>query len=500
MTLLTDHLSLISGAPDGIKKLRKLILELAVRGKILQGDEYGKIDTWRQFKLPEVTTYRIGKTPPSKDPRYWSSDGVPWVSISDMRHGVLITETVRKVAREHLQTTFKYPPVPAGSLLMSFKLTIGKVSILGVDAYHNEAIISMQPNAGVCRDYLMRVLPAIALNGQSKDALMGSTLNSSTLAQLVVPLPSLDEQKAIVAKVDELMSLCDTLESQQANAESAHAQLVQALLDSLTQASDADDFAASWQRLSEHFDTLFTTEASIDALKQTVLQLAVMGKLVPQDPADEPARDILRRQDIGSEPHHLIGWAEAPLGEFGKVLGGATPSKSNPEFWSGAIPWVTPKDMKRPVIDGAQDHVSAEAVAQSSLKMVPSNSLLMVVRGMILAHSFPVAITSREVTINQDMKALVVPENVANYLLMWLQASKREMVELVDRSTHGTCKLVSHKLWSKVVSLPPSAEQRRIVAKVDQLMAICDQVKDRIRQARDLNQQLASTLVERAVA
>ncbi len=98
-----------------------------------------------------------------------------------------------------------------------------------------------------------------------------------------VGLPPLAEQRRIVAKIDELMVLCDRLEAQQADAESAHAQLVQALLGSLTQAIDAEDFAASWKRLADHFHTLLTTESSIDALKQSLLQLAVMGKLVPQD-------------------------------------------------------------------------------------------------------------------------------------------------------------------------------------------------------------------------
>src|SRR3546814_3081711 len=91
------------------------------------------------------------------------------------------------------------------------------------------------------------------------------------------------------------MALCERLEAQQADAESAHAQLVQALLDSLTQAADAEDFATSWQRLAEHFHILFTTESSIDALKQTLLQLAVMGKLVPQESNDEPADGLLQK-------------------------------------------------------------------------------------------------------------------------------------------------------------------------------------------------------------
>lgn len=124
----------------------------------------------------------------------------------------------------------------------------------------------------------------------------------------------------------------------------------------------------------------------------------------------------------------------------------------------------------------------------------------MVVRGMILVHSFPVALTAQEVTINQDMKALVPPQELSDYLLMYLQAAKATIVGLVDRSSHGTCKLISEKLWSHIVYLPPLAEQQRIVAKVDQLIALCDQIKTRLTQARKLNEQLSSTLIERAIA
>ncbi|WP_228738448.1 restriction endonuclease subunit S [Xanthomonas euvesicatoria] len=291
------------------------------------------------------------------------------------------------------------------------------------------------------------------------------------------------------------MALCDRLEVRQADADSAHAQLVQALLDSLTQARDAEDFAQSWQRLAEHFHTLFTTEPSIDALKQTLLQLAVMGKLVPQDPSDEPASELLGRNGIESEPHELHGWAKTQLGQLGNIFGGSTPNKANGKFWGGDIPWVSPKDMKRPVIHDSEDHVSAKALEETSLKTVPQNSLLMVVRGMILAHSFPVAITARDVTINQDMKALVPPKEICTYLLMYLQALKSVMVGLVDRSSHGTCKLISEKLWTHAVSLPPLAEQHRIVAKVDQLMALCDQLKARLGEARQVHGNLANALI-----
>ena len=119
---------------------------------------------------------------------------------------------------------------------------------------------------------------------------------------IVVPL--IAEQHRIVAKVDELMALCDQLEAQHSNAAEAHEKLVSHLLGTLTQSQSSDDFSANWQRITAHFDTLFTTETSIDTLKQTLLQLAVMGKLVPQDPNDEPASELLKR--IQAEKTKLV--------------------------------------------------------------------------------------------------------------------------------------------------------------------------------------------------
>ena len=128
-------------------------------------------------------------------------------------------------------------------------------------------------------------------------------LNAEKVRELPIPLPPLAEQHRIVAKVDELMALCDRLEAEQTDAEAAHAKLVETLLGTFTRSTDAAELAANWQRLAEHFDTLFTTESSLDALKQTILQLAVMGKLVPQDPNDEPASELLKR--IGKERARL---------------------------------------------------------------------------------------------------------------------------------------------------------------------------------------------------
>ncbi|MBF4232094.1 restriction endonuclease subunit S, partial [Vibrio anguillarum] len=127
---------------------------------------------------------------------------------------------------------------------------------------------------------------------------MGTTVHTLTISranETLVPVIPVEEQHRIVAKVDELMALCDQLEQQTEASLDAHQVLVETLLATLTNSQDATELMANWTRISEHFDTLFTTEQSIDQLKQTILQLAVMGKLVPQDPNDEPAAKLLER-------------------------------------------------------------------------------------------------------------------------------------------------------------------------------------------------------------
>ncbi|EOT9919319.1 TPA: restriction endonuclease subunit S, partial [Escherichia coli] len=129
-------------------------------------------------------------------------------------------------------------------------------------------------------------------------------LGTEKAQQAVIELAPIQEQLRIVSRVDKLMSLCDQLEQQSLTSLDAHQQLVETLLGTLTDSQNAEELAENWARISEHFDTLFTTEASVDALKQTILQLAVMGKLVPQDPNDEPASELLKR--IAQEKAQLV--------------------------------------------------------------------------------------------------------------------------------------------------------------------------------------------------
>jgi type I restriction enzyme, S subunit len=178
------------------------------------------------------------------------------------------------------------------------------------------------------------------------------------------------------------------------------------------------------------------------------------------------------------------GWEVARLGEVGEWLSGGTPSKRRSEFWSGSIPWVSPKDMKVARIGDAEDHVSAEAAADGS-RLVPPGTLLLVVRGMILAHTVPVAVTTRQAAFNQDIKALLPHRGItADFLLYWLQNREQSLLNLVDTATHGTKRLPSESLFAVRVPHPPLPEQRKIAAilssvdeAIEKTQAVIDQVQ-----------------------
>lgn len=163
-------------------------------------------ENWEWARLSSIVRMTIGKTPPRGEQSYWNNGIYPWVSISDMYEGGITSETKEKVSEYAANNLFSEIS-PKGSLLMSFKLTVGRTTILGIDAYHNEAIITIFPylsNDNIMKMYLFKLLPILSTNGDSKDAIKGKTLNSKSLANLLIPLPPLQEQQRIVAQIERL--------------------------------------------------------------------------------------------------------------------------------------------------------------------------------------------------------------------------------------------------------------------------------------------------------
>ncbi|WP_341809178.1 restriction endonuclease subunit S [Xanthomonas oryzae pv. oryzicola] len=347
------------------------------------------------------------------------------------------------------------------------------------------------------------------------------SLTVAKISGVPIPLIPISAQR----KIEELMALCDRLDARQADAGSAHAQLVQALLDSLTQARDAEDFAHSWQRLAEHFHTLFTTESSIDALKQTLLQLAVMGKLVPQDPSDEPASELCK--SIEAEKQRLVAekkmketphlepvstdeelftapssWVWVRMGDICRpISSGSTPSSDLFQYDEG-IPFLKVYNIRNQEIDFEykKQFVSPEHHREKMKRsaLVPGDVVMNIVgpplgKVAIIPDTFP------EWNCNQAIVffGLIAPVS-RQYIYTFLkECSFLKNIALIG--TAGQDNISVTKSKNIAVPLPPIAEQHRIVAKVDELMALCDQLKARLGEARQVHGNLANALIGQAL-
>ena len=160
-------------------------------------------ENWTWVRFGQYVRMSIGKTPPRGETKYWANGKYPWVSISDMSDYGLVTTTKESVS-EYAKSLFGEIS-PVGTLIMSFKLTVGRSSLLNTSAYHNEAIISIYPFVDKnyqARNFLFHILPIISNLGDTKDAIKGKTLNSKSLNNLLLPLPPLNEQGRIVAMIE----------------------------------------------------------------------------------------------------------------------------------------------------------------------------------------------------------------------------------------------------------------------------------------------------------
>lgn len=158
-------------------------------------------------------------------------------------------------------------------------------------------------------------------------------------------------------------------------------------------------------------------------------------------------------------------WDRRRLKFLFRFVGGGTPSKENPGFWSGDIPWVSPKDMKAEYIDDTEDHISEEAVESSATNRVPKGTLMIVTRSGILKHTIPVAITNVEVTLNQDLKALLPrTQDVSSEYYAWFIRGLQDQLMSVWRKQGATVEsLETDWIADTTVPLPPLEEQKAIV-------------------------------------
>lgn len=276
-------------------------------------------------------------------------------------------------------------------------------------------------------------------------------VNASDVGNIPCPHPSLDEQRAIAAFLDRETARIDGL----------------------------------IEKKRRQIELLHEKRAAL-------ISHAVTKGLDPNAPMKDSGIEWL-----GEVPAH---WQHRKLGYLVSIEGGCTPSKANPDYWSGGIPWVSPKDMKVRVISDSVDHISQDAVRDSSLCLFDPPVVLIVVRGMILAHTFPIAVTAVSVTINQDMKALHPRLDCsAKYLANLLEGISSLILSLVEESAHGT-KCLRTEIWKDVsLFLPSISEQTEICACLDRENEKIAHLVDRIGLSIDRLSEYRTALISAAV-
>ena len=556
----------------GIKKLRELILELAVRGKLVAQNpddepaskllerieaekvqliKDGKLkkqkplaavtDDEQPFELPEgwecerlgnlVSKLGSGSTPRGGKTAYVKS-GIPFLRSQNIWNDGLALDDIAfipKSTHESMSNTVVFP----GDILLNITgASLGR-SLVFPDTF-NEANVSQ--HVTIIRLINARMTPFMSLciksplvqslvwGRQVGMAIEG--LSKKVLERFEMPIPPLAEQQRIVAKVDELMALCDQLEQQSEHQLTAHQQLTDTLLATLTDSANAQELNDNWQRLAQHFDLLFSGPMgawAIDRLKDTILQLAVMGKLVPQNPDDEPASKLLKR--IEEEKARLVkegkikktkklppvsdeekpfelpeGWEWVRLNAISNLITDGT--HHTPTYVKSGVPFLSVKDMSSGDLNfNDTRYITKEEHDQLINRCHPEYGDLLLTK--VGTTGVPVLIDSkRPFSIFVSVALIKFPQKLiyGQYLKHIFNAPV-----LTTQSTDGTegvgnKNLVLRKINMFKIPTPPLAEQQRIVAKVDELFALCDQLKDRLQQASETEQHMTNAIVEQALS
>ncbi|WP_083245285.1 restriction endonuclease subunit S [Paraburkholderia nodosa] len=538
----------------GIKKLRELILELAVRGLLVPQDpndepasellkkivaekarlvKEGKIKRERPlpaidgndapFPLPEGWALaRLGDVINVLNGRAYKkpemlSEGTPLLRV-----GNLFTSNEWYYSDLELEPE-KY--IDDGDLIYAWSASFGPFIWQGGKVIYHYHIWKMDffskshVDKFFFRNYLEAISASIKASG---NGIAMIHMTKERMEKLVLPIPPLAEQHRIVGKVDELMALCDQLEQQAGVNLRAHQTLVETLLNILTSASDYAQFASAWKRIANHFDTLFTTEQSIDRLQQAILDLAVMGKLVPQDGKDEPSSELLKK--IAGEKGKLVkegkirkekplpaiadgvtplglpsGWRCASLQELTALVTDGD-HQAPPKADSG-VPFLVIGNLNKGIVDFSDCKYVPETYYENLDwgRRPCSLDLLYTVTG---SYGIPVVINSDSRFCVQRHVAILKSTNSTPVAYLYLFLKSTFAFNYASSIATGIAQktVPLSGLRAMPVTLPPLAEQHRIVAKVDTLMALCDQLKARLCDAQVTQLHLADAVAEKALA
>lgn len=555
----------------GIKKLRELILELAVRGKLVPQDpndepasellkriaaekaelvKQGKMK--KQKPLPEISEeekpfelpagwewVRLGDlgiigSSSRVHQKDWTSKGVPFYRareiVSLAKNGFVDNELfITDELFEVLAQNGLHPE--ENDIMLTGVGTIGVSYIVKACErfYFKDASVLIFKNIHkLYHEYLNFIFKSPYWFDEIYKNSMGTTVHTLTISRasdVLIPIAPEKEQYSINAKVQMLMDLCDQLEQCSLTSLDAHQKLVETLLTTLTDSQSTDELAENWARISEHFDTLFTTETSIDALKQTILQLAVMGKLVPQDPNDEPASELLKR--IAQEKAQLVKNGKIKKQKPLPPISDEEKPFELPDGWE----WSYLQDVTNLITDGKHgdclNHdnsgyyfLSAKDIQEGKLsyehaRQIDKNQFEEVHQRTDLKEG-DICLVNTGATIGklalvenaelasrttfQKSVAIIKPTKpyILNlYLYLYLQSQS----EVLKKKSGGSAinNLLLGDLKKKLIPVPPLNEQQQIIDNVHSLESTLNILKVKIQSAQQTQLHLADALTDAAI-
>ena len=392
---------------------------------------------WVWTTLGEIGNWQSGATPSRLRKDYYGGN-IPWLKTGDLNDGYIsdipeyITETALK------ETSVKLNPKDS-VLIAMYGATIGKVGILSFPATTNQACCA-------CTDYLVKKMYLfyfLLANRENFIAMGGGgaqpNISKEKIVSTLIPLPPTQEQIRIVEGIEHWFSLVDCIEGNKDN-----------------------------------------LQKIIKEAKSKILTLAIHGKLVPQDPTDEPAAELLKRinpkAEITCDNGHYQklpeGWCLTTLGSIGHWQSGATPSRLRKEYYGGSIPWLKTGDLNDGIITNIPEFITEKALAETSVKLNPSGSVLIAMYGATIGK---VGILSFPATTNQACCACVNYKLEQMYLFYFLLANRESFIRMGGGGAQPN--ISKEKITNTVISLPPLEEQHRIVAKIEEIFAQLDAIE-----------------------
>ncbi|BBT72743.1 MULTISPECIES: restriction endonuclease subunit S [Enterobacteriaceae] len=550
----------------GIKKLRELILELAVRGKLVPQDpndepasellkriaaEKAELVKQRKIKKPKPLPEISEEEKPFELPMGWEWTRLGFISnygFCDKAEPedvtpetwILELEDIEKVTSKLLnKVTFAERPFKSSKnrfsqgdvLYGKLRPYLDKVIVANEPGVCTTEIIPITSYGNIYPEFLRLLLKApnfITYANSSTHGMNLPRLGTEKAQHAVIELAPIQEQLRIVSRVDKLMSLCDQLEQHSLSSLDAHQQLVETLLTTLTDSQNADELAENWARISEHLDMLFTTEASIDALKQTILQLAVMGKLVPQDPNDSSAKDLLeqlstsrnkklrQQQADNKEAETMLrkinklkkakppfrlpnNWTTVHLIELCEYLVDCH-NKTAP-YTNTGIPIIRTTNIReRKFLEQDLKFISQETYNFWSKRCPPSPGDIIFTREAPMGEALIIPPNVKWCLGQRTMLIRVMHEFVSNEFLL-LALTEPHLLERASENAVGLT--VKHLRVGDVenlnIPLPPLNEQYRIIDKVNILFEYCNKLKSNIKASQQTQLHLADALTDAAI-